>query len=137
VTPGGTVASTTDAYGGQVTQGTESYNTDALGRTTSVTGSGGTAVATMSYAGSSALIAGDGSSTYSYDPGGGLTGIGLPGGGTSAGVLAWTDAHTDVVGDFTAGGSSLSGSRAYYPWGAVLSRTWVMTRWARRTRRGT
>ena len=121
VTPGGTVASATDAYGAQVSTGTESYDTDALGRATSVTGSGGTTVASMSYAGSSALIASDGSSTYSYDPGGALTGIGVVGGGTSAGVLAWADAHTDVVGDFTAAGSSLSGSRAYDPWGTVIT----------------
>ena len=121
VTPTATVAATTDAYGTQVTEGTESYSTDALGRTVSVTGTGGTTVASMSYAGNSDRIAADGSSTYSYDPGGSLTGIGQPGGGTSAGVLAYTDAHTDLVGNFTATGSSLSGSQAYDPWGTVLT----------------
>jgi RHS repeat-associated protein len=121
VTPGSTVAATTDAYGTQVTEGTESYGTDALGRTVSVTGTGGTTIASMSYEGNSDLISADGSSTYSYDPGGNLTGIGQPGGGTSAGVLAYTDAHTDVVGDFTASGSSLSGSQAFDPWGTVIT----------------
>jgi hypothetical protein len=40
-------------------------------------------------------------------------------GGT--GVLAYTDAHTDVVGNFTAKGSALSGSSAYDPWGTGAS----------------
>ncbi|MFD1374725.1 RHS repeat-associated core domain-containing protein, partial [Actinoplanes sichuanensis] len=34
---------------------------------------------------------------------------------------AWTDTHTDVVGEFTATGTVLSGSVSYDPWGKVLA----------------
>jgi RHS repeat-associated protein len=116
VTPTGTVASTTDAYGQQVSTGPESFGSDALGRTVSAAGSAQVS-ASLSYVGSSPLVASDGTSTYSWDPSGNLTGVKQ--GGT--GVLAYTDAHTDVVGNFTAKGSALSGSSAYDPWGTVLA----------------
>jgi large repetitive protein len=116
VTPGGTVTSTTDAYGQQVSSGAESFGSDALGRTVSVAGSAQVS-ATLSYAGSSALVASDGTSAYSWDPSGNLTGVKQGG----SGVLAYTDAHTDVVGDFTAKGTALSGSAAFDPWGTVLA----------------
>jgi len=67
--------------------------------------------------GSSGLVASDGTSSYSWDPSGNLTGVRQGG----AGVLAYTDAHTEVVGDFTAKGSALSGSAAFDPWGAVTA----------------
>ena len=119
-TPTGTVTSTTDAYGQQVSMGSESFRTDALGRTVSVSGSA-QASASLSYVGDSGLVSSDGTSTYSWDPSGNLTGVGQVGAGTSAGVLAWTDAHTDVVGDFTVTGSSLAGSTSYDPWGMVTA----------------
>src|SRR5262249_19292696 len=69
------------------------------------------------------------SSTYTWDPGGtSLVGIGVAGGPQSAGVLALTDAHADVVGNFTAGGASLSGSSVYDPLGNVLSSSGVLGR---------
>jgi large repetitive protein len=37
--------------------------------------------------------------------------------------LAWTDLHDDVVGEFTATGSTLTGSTAYDPFGKVLAST--------------
>ncbi len=49
-----------------------------------------------------------------------LAGIGVAGGTASQGVVAFTDAHTDVTGDFTAAGSVLSGSASYDPLGNVL-----------------
>ena len=49
-----------------------------------------------------------------------LAGIGAPGGGTG-GALALTDAHGDVLGQFTAAGTALAGSQAYDPWGTVTA----------------
>jgi YD repeat-containing protein len=83
VTPAGTVTSTTDAYGQQVSSGAESFGSDALGWTVSVAGSAQVS-ATLSYGGSSALVASDGTSSYSWDPSGNLTGVKQGG----AGVLA-------------------------------------------------
>jgi RHS repeat-associated protein len=45
----------------------------------------------------------------------------VPGQGPSAGVLAFTDQHTDVVGSFTAAGTALAGSSSYDPLGNVTS----------------
>jgi RHS repeat-associated protein len=55
-----------------------------------------------------------------------LAGVGAPGGGTS-GVLALTDAHGDVLGQFTAAGTGVQGSQAYDPWGTVTANTGTMT----------
>ncbi|WP_186382662.1 hypothetical protein [Amycolatopsis rhizosphaerae] len=50
-------------------------------------------------------------------------GVAATGGGTvsGSGVLAFVDQHTDVVGQFTATGATLTGSTAYDPLGNVLS----------------
>jgi RHS repeat-associated protein len=66
-------------------------------------------------------VAADNSNKYSRDPGGGLVGIGTTSG--TGGVLALTDMHTDVVGDFSATGTTLAGSASYDPLGNVLSAT--------------
>src|SRR5439155_7265187 len=62
-------------------------------------------------------LAGDGTSTYSRDPGGALVGVRT---GTT-GVLALTDQHSDVVGTFAPTGTTLAGSTAYDPLGNVVS----------------
>jgi large repetitive protein len=82
--------------------------------------SGGTAAA-LTYSGPGNTPASDGSSTYSWDPSGGLIGVGAAGAGQPAGVLAFTDQHTDVVGNFTAAGSALGGSASYDPLGNVTA----------------
>src|SRR5262249_14229514 len=64
-------------------------------------------------------LAADGTATYSRTPAGSLLGVKAGG----AGVFAWTDLHTDVVGQFSSTGVSLAGSRAYNPFGAVLAST--------------
>ena len=118
-TSSGTASFTTDAYGQQVTEGTQSYLYDALGRDVRVTsGSGG--VTPLSYQGDSDQLTSDGAATYTWDPDGTLTGTGVVGGSPSQGVLDYTDQHTDVVGQFKASGTSLSGSSGYDPWGNVL-----------------
>ena len=66
-------------------------------------------------------------STYTWDPSGtSLAGIGTAGGGTG-GVLALTDTHGDVVGQFTGSGTSVSGSTGYDPWGTVTATSGAVT----------
>jgi RHS repeat-associated protein len=123
--PAGTVQVTFDAYGDQATAGTRSYAYDALGRLTAGAGAAGTGYA-FSYAGATGAIASDGTSAYTWDPSGSvLAGIGTPGGGP-AGVLAFTDSHGDVLGQFTAAGTAMAGSRAYDPWGGVTAAAGTM-----------
>jgi RHS repeat-associated protein len=117
----GTVSSTSDAYGQQVTQGTETYLNDAIGRVLTATTSGAGVTATFSYSGAGNDLASDGSNTYTRTPDGSLVGIGTSGGGSA--VLAYTDQHDDVVGNFTATGASLTGSTAYDPLGNVAATT--------------
>ncbi|MFB9831444.1 LamG-like jellyroll fold domain-containing protein [Actinoallomurus acaciae] len=117
----GTVSSTSDAYGQQVTQGTETYLNDATGRVLTATTNGSGVTATFSYSGVGNDLASDGANTYTHTPDGSLVGIGTPGGGSA--VLAYTDRHDDVVGDFTATGTSLTGSTAYDPLGNVAATT--------------
>src|SRR5262249_42363849 len=116
VTGGTTVTTTNDAFGQTITQGTQTYAYDAIGRViTDATSGGGTR--TFAYTGTGNTLAGDGTSTYSRGPGAGL--IGVKTGAT--GVLAWTDLHTDVVGQYTATGTSLAGSTTYGPLGTIVS----------------
>ncbi|WP_436532489.1 LamG-like jellyroll fold domain-containing protein [Actinoplanes sp. HUAS TT8] len=64
-------------------------------------------------------LAADSTSVYTRDPAGDLAAVKQ--GGTS--VYAWTDQHTDVVGEFTATGTALSGSTTYDPLGAVVAQS--------------
>ncbi len=62
----------------------------------------------FSYAGPTGTIASDGASTYTWDPSGSvLAGVGAAGGGS--GVPALTSAHGDVLGQFSASGTAVSG----------------------------
>jgi RHS repeat-associated protein len=120
--PSGTTNYTSDAFGQAITQGSQTYAYDALGRVVSDGGSAGTAK--FSYDGTSTTIASDGSSNYTWDPSGtSLVAEGPVGGTTANGVLALTDAHTDVIGQFTASGTALTGSTTYDPFGNVLATT--------------
>jgi RHS repeat-associated protein len=109
----GTTNAAFDAFGQLITEGTQTYSYDALGRV--VTAQGGT----FSYSGMGNQAASDGGFTYSRDPGGGLIGVAS---GSSA-VLAMTDRHLDVVGEFTATGSTLTGSTTYGPLGTMQAST--------------
>lgn len=124
VSTSGSAAYTSDAYGQQVTAGGSSFSLDALGRTVGVTHGAGQAGAqsqALSFSGQDNLVASDGSHTYSYDPDGGVVGINAAGSPQSAGVLAMTDQHADVVADFTPGATTLAGSQSYDPLGSVVS----------------
>ncbi|MFD4602086.1 LamG-like jellyroll fold domain-containing protein [Streptomyces sp. NPDC058464] len=114
----GTVALKADAFGGQVVAGSQSYTLDALGRNITDTDTSDSSSRTFAYSGADNTIASDGDTTYTYDPAGGVVGI-KPSGGTA--VLALTDQHADVVGTFTSGATTLSGSQSYDPLGKVLS----------------
>jgi YD repeat-containing protein len=125
--PSGTIAVSFDAYGDQATAGTRSYAYDALGLLTADTPAAGGGGYAFSYAGKTGTVASDGTSAYAWDPSGRvLAGVGAPGGGTG-GVLALTDAHGDVLGQFTAGGTGVLGSQAYDPWGTVTATTGTMS----------
>jgi len=111
----GTIAMATlvDAFG-QVTRqygsGTEyrDYAYDGLGRVMR---------AGFAYTGLGNHLAADGNASYTRDPDGNLVGVAT----AAAKRLAWTDFHTDVVGQFTAAGTALSGSTTYDPLGKILS----------------
>jgi large repetitive protein len=77
----------------------------------------------FSYVGSTGTVASDGTWGYTWDPvGSSLVGVGAPGGGTG-GTLAFTSSHGDLLGQFTAAATAVSGSRAYDPWGTVTAST--------------
>ncbi|GKQ33691.1 LamG-like jellyroll fold domain-containing protein [Streptomyces sp. A012304] len=122
-TAGGTVAYRTDAFGGQIVAGEQSYTLDATGRNITDRQAGG-ATRTFAYSGAGNTIASDGDDTYTYDPAGGLVGVKDSGG---TGVLALTDQHADVVGSFTSGATTLAGSASYDPLGKVVSPTDTVT----------
>ena len=81
------------------------YAYDALGRLTADTPASAAPATQFSYAGATGTIASDGTSTYTWDPSGSvLAGVGAAGRRDAGGSLALTDAHGDVVGQFTAVG---------------------------------
>ncbi|WP_406445219.1 LamG domain-containing protein [Streptomyces sp. NBC_00631] len=103
---------TFDAYGQQITAGSTTYTYDALGRALTA-GS-----ATLTYSGTDNLVASDGTTTYSRDASGALTGESSAATGAT---LALNDLHGDLIGQFTATGTTLTGSAGYDPWGTVIS----------------
>ncbi|BCL12610.1 LamG-like jellyroll fold domain-containing protein [Micromonospora sagamiensis] len=123
-TPRGTLRQTTsgsvtyetaaDAFGQVVSQqaagGTSTYSYDALGRAVQPQ---------FRYTGLGNTLAQDGTATYTRGPDGELLGQGSGAGAGS--VYAWTDLHRDVVGQFTATGTTLTGSTSYDPLGTVLA----------------
>lgn len=82
------------------------YSYDGLGRMLQ---------AGFAYTGTGNDLAKDATTSYVRDPGGGL--VGSKNGGSA--TYAWTDLHTDVVGQFTAAATSLAGSTTYEPFGKV------------------
>jgi len=92
---------------------TVSYTYDGLGRVIR---------AGFAYSGVGNALAGDGTATYTRDPSDALIGVSSG----SATTLAWTDQHTDVVGQFTSTGTALTGSTTYDPLGKVLARAGML-----------
>jgi len=112
--PGGVYSTTADAYGQVISQqaagGTSTNQYDAAGRVVR---------AGFRYSGMGNTLAQDATTTYTRGPGGEVLGAGAGAGAHS--MYVWTDQHTDVVGQFTATGTSLAGSASYDPLGAVLA----------------
>ena len=114
----GTVASTSDAYGQQGTQGSQANTYDARGRDVQLTNA--SATTNLSYQGTTGQLAGDGTGDYTWTPDGILTGTETTT-ALGAGVLNFTDIHTDVTAQFKATGSTLTASRSFGPWGTVTT----------------
>ncbi|MFF4599833.1 LamG-like jellyroll fold domain-containing protein [Amycolatopsis sp. NPDC001319] len=108
---------TSDAFGQMIVQGTQQLGYEALGRNLNDTTTATGATTTFAFSGTGNTLASDGTSTYSRDPGGDLVGINTGG----AGLFAFVDQHTDVVGAFTDTGTTLAGSSTYDPFGNVLA----------------
>jgi RHS repeat-associated protein len=107
-----TYTTTSDAFDQAVSQtaagGTSTYDYDALGRALR-TG--------FAYTGTGNDLAADQNSTYVRDPDNDV--VGAASGGSTR--LMWTDLHDDVVGQFTATGTALTGSTTLDPLGLVKS----------------
>ncbi|MET8907613.1 LamG-like jellyroll fold domain-containing protein [Micromonospora sp. NPDC004551] len=110
----GALTTIADAFGQvlsqQASSGTSTYTYDALGRAIQPG---------FRYSGLGNDLAQDNGTTYTRGPNGELLGEGAGNGANS--VYAWTDQHDDVVGQFTATGTTLSGSRTYDPLGTVVA----------------
>jgi RHS repeat-associated protein len=120
-TTGGTLTTThSDAFDQVIAQGTQRYAYDALERVVTDTTTGGDS-RTLACTGTGNLVASDDQYTYGRDPTGALVGVHAAGG--PSGVVAFTDQHDDLVGQFTPTGSLLAGSRTYDPLGTVLAGT--------------
>ncbi|MFE6869236.1 LamG-like jellyroll fold domain-containing protein [Kitasatospora sp. NPDC057692] len=108
VTGGGSTTTTGyNAFDELVAEGGRTYAYDGLGRLSSTAGR------SFGYAGTSTRIVSDGTDAYSRTPDGGLVALGSGGGG----VFAYSNRHGDLVGTFTANGTSMASSAAYDPWG--------------------
>jgi large repetitive protein len=113
-TGAGTTTTKADAFNEIVNQGPQTYAYDAVGRLVSATG-----VTGLAYTGIANTLAADGGATYTRDPGSGVVAI-TAGSGPR---LALTDQHNDLVGQFTANATALSGSTTFDPLGNVSATT--------------
>ena len=114
---GTTYSFSSDAFGQQVTDAVSSFTWDAMGRLVSAGNQSGSSIA-LTYEGATNEVASDSSASYSRDPAGGITGVDSASGGK---LVALVNGHEDLSGTFAAGGTSLSGSTMYDPWGQVLA----------------
>jgi YD repeat-containing protein len=110
---GQTVDTVTDAFNQVTSQGSRNGGTS----TYTYDGAGRMIQAGITYTGLGNDVAADGTTTYVRDVAGGLAAV--TSGSTKR--YAWTDTHTDVVGEFTDGAATLAGSVSYDPWGRVLA----------------
>src|SRR5262249_16159482 len=78
----------------------------------------GGATTALSYEGTTGQLTADGSDTYTWTPDGSLIGT-ASSGSSGAGKLDLTDQHTDVIGQFAASSTALTGSPTFGPWGSV------------------
>jgi RHS repeat-associated protein len=112
---------TFDAYGQQISAGLYGYTWDALNRVVTAGEKSGSSVGeAVTYEGMTREVASDSSATYSRDPAGDLAGVHSAAGGAA---IALNDQHDDLSGLFTAGGTALTESTTYGPWGQPAAST--------------
>ncbi|MFK8907391.1 LamG-like jellyroll fold domain-containing protein [Streptomyces sp. YS-3] len=104
-----------DAFNRVINEGDRTYSYDGLDRVLAASDPGTGPLFTFQYSGAGNDVASDGTATYSRNVDGSL--LGIKAGGQS--VLAMTDLHSDVIGQFTADGEALTGSTSYSPFGKV------------------
>lgn len=107
-----------DAFNRVINEGDRTYAYDGLDRVLSASDADSGPVFSFQYSGVGNDVASDGSATYSRDADGSLLSVKATG---MAAVLALTDVHDDVIGQFTAAGEALTGSTTYSPFGKVLN----------------
>ncbi|MFV2117301.1 LamG-like jellyroll fold domain-containing protein [Streptomyces sp. Act-28] len=107
-----------DAFNRVINEGDRTYAYDGLDRVLSANDADSGPVFSFQYSGAGNDVASDGLATYSRDADGSLLGVKTAG---MAAVLALTDVHDDVIGQFTAAGEALTGSTTYSPFGKVLN----------------
>ncbi|MCX5607576.1 LamG domain-containing protein [Streptomyces sp. NBC_00047] len=114
---GQTTSIKADAFNRVINEGNRTYAYDGLDRVLSASDPNSGPLFSFQYSGAGNDVASDGMTSYSRDADGSLLGVKT---GVSA-VLALTDLHDDVVGQFTAAGEALTGSTAYSPFGKVVA----------------
>lgn len=114
---GATRALTFDAFERKVTDGSSSFTYDSLDR---VRQSGQT---TFTYDGGSNDLTSDGANRYTRNPSGSVLAM------TNGTAKQWaiSDRHTDVVAGLSSDGKTVTGSRAYTPFGEVSASAGVGT----------
>ncbi|MEU9948819.1 LamG-like jellyroll fold domain-containing protein [Streptomyces sp. NPDC047939] len=108
-----------DAFNRVISEGERTYTYDGLDRTLKATDGQGGTMYDFAYSGAGNDVASDGGTSYSRNVDGSLMGIKS----AMSSVLALTDIHDDVVGQFTADGEALTGSTTYSPFGKVEEST--------------
>ncbi|MEU2155708.1 LamG-like jellyroll fold domain-containing protein [Streptomyces sp. NPDC019396] len=106
-----------DAFNRVINEGDRTYAYDGLDRVLNAKDETGSELYAFKYSGAGNDVASDGVSTYSRDADGSLLGVKT----ASSAVLALTDLHMDVIGQFTASGEALTGSTTYSPFGKVTA----------------
>jgi RHS repeat-associated protein len=107
-----------DAFNRVINEGDRTYAYDGLDRVLSASDAESGPVFSFQYSGGGNDVASDGSATYGRDADGSLLSVKATG---MAAVLALTDVHDDVIGQFTAAGEAMAGSTTYSPFGKVLN----------------
>ncbi|MFD7320817.1 LamG-like jellyroll fold domain-containing protein [Streptomyces sp. NPDC059875] len=117
-----TTAVKADAFNRVISEGDRTYTYDGLDRALAAKDETGSPLYSFQYSGAGNEVASDGVTSYSRDADGSLLGVKT----VASAVLALTDLHDDVVGQFTAAGEALTGSTTYSPFGKVVQSTGML-----------
>lgn len=105
-----------DAFNRVINEGKRTYTYDGLDRVLDAKDETGAPLSSFKYSGAGNDVASDGVTSYSRNADGSLLGTKT----AVSSVLALTDMHDDVVGQFTDSGEALTGSTTYSPFGKVV-----------------